>query len=519
MLRRRAGWLAAAALALVVLSACGGADPVLSPSPTPPVESPSPVPTVTTDADGRALPGFVTVSADLPPAQPAQNGLLAQTSHGWSLQTYRPQVEPVTNLDGVTPGFAATVQVVYAVSPDGKRYQLLELDPAKPIVIDSWTAGESVAYVRQCDPLDCPPTTPTELLDLLTGEFRPVGSDAAQMRIGATIAGSHRWWQDGSTQSALETAGNFTTSAESWLADSASPDGAYLAVVRGDEYSPYVTAGVGIVDVATGRLTDVATLWTEPLKCTPFRWRADDALDLSCYDPARATWRVFTVGPGAQEMKENKSATATPPATGPWVEPDFFVTDGVWAGPFTADAAERLAPDSSTIGLARNAGFEQLSVPDATVGTARIVGSVAGVLYVEATQANNLSLTTAWALRRGHVNVDVARRTTPCWANARPGRHAGLPRSGPHVVGDRAVTEPLDPMPGSAEPEGFATSIPHEAAAGQRGVAVAQPAVRRLAHGRDGGRCWRRDRAGCHPDHRGDIPGSDRIPDWSVGDG
>ena len=60
-------------------------------------------------------------------------------------------------------------------------------------------------------------------------------------------------------------------------------------------------------------------------------------------------------------------------------------------------AAERLAPEPSTIGLARNAKFVQLSVPDATVGSARIVASIAGVLYVEATQANNLSLNTAWA--------------------------------------------------------------------------------------------------------------------------
>jgi hypothetical protein len=73
------------------------------------------------------------------------------------------------------------------------------------------------------------------------------------------------------------------------------------------------------------------------------------------------------------------------------------VTDGVWAGPFTADADARLAPSITTMGIARNAGFQQLTVPDATVGAARIVASVDGVLYVEATQANNLSLTTAWS--------------------------------------------------------------------------------------------------------------------------
>ena len=84
-----------------------------------------------------------------------------------------------------------------------------------------------------------------------------------------------------------------------------------------------------------------------PIDCTPFRWRADNALDLNCYDPQDEQWRVITVGPGAQEAKENKSATATPPETGPWVQPDFFVSDGVWAGPFTADADARLAPDTT----------------------------------------------------------------------------------------------------------------------------------------------------------------------------
>ena len=36
-------------------------------------------------------------------------------------------------------------------------------------------------------------------------------------------------------------------------------------------------------------------------------------------------------------------------------------------------------------------------MPDAGVGAARIVAAVDGVLYVEATQANNLSLRSAWA--------------------------------------------------------------------------------------------------------------------------
>ncbi len=401
--RRRAAWLACAILALSVLTACDRAS--AEPTPTPSMTStiPSPQPTATTDANGRALPGFVTVSAELPAAQTAPAGVLSQTGPGWSLQTYRPQVESVTTFEGVTAGFPATVQVVYLVSPTGQRYQLLELDPTKPLVIDSWTAGESVAYVTQCDPLDCDPGAPTEILDLLTGELSPVTSLTsspaldADMHIGATLVGSHRWWQNDATVSALESAGHLSVVQHDWRAVSASPDGAYLAVVRGDDFSPYISAGAAVVDVATGALTDISKLWTEPIQCTPFRWRVDNALDLSCYDLTRATWRVFTLGPGAQELKENKSATATPPTAGPWVQPDFFVSDGVWAGPYTADADARLAPDATAIGIARNAGFKPLSVPDAGVGAAHIVASVDGVLYIEATQANNLSLASAWA--------------------------------------------------------------------------------------------------------------------------
>ena len=260
-------WLAGAVVAMVMLTACDKAAADPTPTPSPSVTVSSPEPTATTDADGRALPGFVTVSADLPAAQSAPAGVLSEAGPGWSLQTYRPQVEPVTTFSGVTPGFPATVQVVYLVSPTGQRYQLLALDPAKPLVINSWTAGESVAYVTQCDPLDCDPTAPTEMLDLTTGELSEVTSLTtttsldADMRIGATIVGSHRWWQNDATASALESAGHLTVVQHDWRAVSASPDGAYLAVVRGDEYSPYVTAGVAVVDVATGALTDIAALW------------------------------------------------------------------------------------------------------------------------------------------------------------------------------------------------------------------------------------------------------------------
>jgi len=394
--RRRAGWFAGAMLALAVLTACSRADADPSPSPSISLPSASPLPTVTVDPDGRALPGFVTASHELPAAQPAPLGLIDQTGPGWSLQTYRPQVDEVSTATGVLPGFAAAVQVVYLVSPEGQRFQLLELDPAVPLMIASWTAGETVAYVRQCEPLACDPAAPTQSLDLLTGALSPLDAIDDALVVGATLPGSTRWWQDGVATAAIESDGTPRTYGHAWVAASASPDGDYLAAVRADGPSPFTSAGLAIVDSATGALTDISMLWDEPLTCTPFRWRADDALDVSCYDATRNTWRLFAVGPGAHEMKENKSATATPPDDGPWVEPDFFVTDGVWAGPYTADGAARRLPSAHQIGLARNAGFEPISVPDAGVGSVRIVAAVRGVLYIEADQANNPSLVTAW---------------------------------------------------------------------------------------------------------------------------
>jgi len=413
--RRRWGALGAA-LALVTLVGCD--NPVANPTPTPTFSyaSPSPAPTNTTDADGRALPGYVTFNQELPPAQSVAAGLLARTGPGWSLQTYRPQVNEVSTVSGVVPGIAATVQVVYLVSPEGKRYQLLDLDPATPIVIESWSAGETVAYVTQCDPIDCDPAAPIQRLDLLTGALSPVAGIDVSMHIGTTAPDSVRWWQNAQSAASLDSDGRIVTVRQDWIAKSTSPDGDYLAVVRASEYSPYASAGTAVVDTATGIVTDLASLWPEPLRCTPFRWRADDALDVSCWDPERLVWRVFAVGPGAKEMKENKSATATAPEDGPWVEPDFFVADGVWAGPYTVDGAARIVPVDAAIGLARNAGFERLAVPDAAVGAARIVAVAKGKIYVEATQANNLSLKTAWV-------YDLA---SSAWLELGP-----LPPSGP----------------------------------------------------------------------------------------
>lgn len=391
-------WAAAAVVgaAAIGLGGCTptSTDPSPSASVIPAVESPSPVPSVTTDAEGRALPGFVTEHPELPPALPAPDGILDTTAAGWSLQAYRPEVAPVVLVSGITPGFEPTVQVVYLVSPEGRRYQLLELDPSVPVVIQSWTAREAVAYVSTCEPLDCDPNSPVQTLDLLTGEIAPVEA-VEGLHISATLAGSYRWWEQPSGGSVLDSRGSLRPLTQRWAAHSVSPSGKYLAVERVGSFNTVASAGMAIVDPSTGALIDLGRLWSEPLSCEPFRWRVDDALDVHCWDDSREMWRVFTVGPGATVMKENKAASATPPEEGPWVEPDFFVTEGVWAGPYSADAGERRRP-VATIGLARNAGFEVLTAPDAVAGTTRIVTSVGGSLYLEASPAHNPTLVSAW---------------------------------------------------------------------------------------------------------------------------
>lgn len=386
---------------LVAVSACSPATsaPSYSPSPTPVFQVPVPEPTVTVDADGRALPGFVTQSLELPGARETDSKTLADAGAGWVLATFRPSVGEAATINGTAPGREATVQVVYLVDPEGRRYQLLELDPAVPVIIDSWTAGETVAYVRECLPDACA-EAPTQVLDLTTGELSPADVEPG-FHVTATLPGttpgtSIRWWEDGTT-AILERAGGDRQFGRAWQASSISPSGRYLAVERAD--APRSSAGLALVDVHTGQITDVATLWPESLaSCEVFRWRPDDTVDISCEDPLRLTTRVFAIGPGAREAKENKTAMVQPPAEGPWVEPHVLVTDGVWAGPFVADAAAQ--PDSvhPQVGIARNAGFEHLVVPDAVGKSARIVAVHDGSVYVEAEANRGVrpGLTSAW---------------------------------------------------------------------------------------------------------------------------
>jgi len=384
---------------VVAVSACSPASsaPSVSPSPSPTAtfQVPVPEPTVTVDANGRTLPGFVTRSIELPGAREADSSTLADARAGWVLATFRPSVGEVATIDGVTPGRDAEVQVVYLVDPEGRRYQLLELDPAVPVIIDSWTPGETVAYVRVCQPDECA-TAPTQLLDLTTGELSPAEVGPG-FRVTATLPGSVRWWEDGAT-AILDRAGVLHPFGRQWEASSVSPSGRYLAVSRGDR-TAHATGGLGIVDGQSSSITDVQTLWLEPLDdCAVFRWRPDDTVDISCYDPIREITRVFAVGPGAEVMKENKTAQVTPEVAGPWVEPHALVTDGVWAGPFVADSSARPDAIHPQVGIARNAGFEHLVVPDGVGKSARIVAVHDGSVYVEAEANRNrrAGLTTAW---------------------------------------------------------------------------------------------------------------------------
>jgi hypothetical protein len=136
--------------AVFVASRLGGAETavaapsdsrVASPSPTP-TFSVSPTPTKTVGADGLALPGFVTNDPSLPSASELTDGVWKGVSQGWVLASYSP-----LSLDGSgsveLPPRARNI--VYLVSPGGRRYQALELPADSGWRLVSWRLGDEGA--------------------------------------------------------------------------------------------------------------------------------------------------------------------------------------------------------------------------------------------------------------------------------------------------------------------------------------------------------------------------------------
>jgi len=130
-----------------------------TPSETP---SPSPNPTET----GLAWPGFtgsLTVDPHLPSASAITRDVWASVEPGWSLISYR-EAWVAGDRGELGP------LVVYLVSPEGDRYELVNV-PGETVSVLAWEAGSATAAVSvqpEGDP------SYAGVLNLVTGEVTPV---------------------------------------------------------------------------------------------------------------------------------------------------------------------------------------------------------------------------------------------------------------------------------------------------------------------------------------------------------
>ena len=175
--RRSALRASVVAVAVVVVGAgvaygagrFGGAEVADSPSPSasPSVSSsPSPSPTPSPTDTGFAWPGFTgwdSVDPHLPEASVITREVWASSGPGWSLISYR---EAWTSGDREDRG----PQVIYLVSPEGERYELVPV-PGDTVSVLAWEAGASTAAVS-VQPDGDPPYF--GMLDLVSGEVTPV---------------------------------------------------------------------------------------------------------------------------------------------------------------------------------------------------------------------------------------------------------------------------------------------------------------------------------------------------------
>ena len=295
-------------------SPSASASPSNSASPSP-SSSPSPSPTITIDANGRTLPGFVTVDPSLPDALPLPAGIWDQTGPGWVLATYRPSVS-YYDFVGLAADEDMTKQVVYLVNPQGQRYQVLELDVNQPIRIESWLAGESSAIVRECGRWGCiSGEGASRALDLRTGTTTLHGTPFQEGEVLLTLADGTRVWAgsvDPVGGTTIERDGAFTSVGGDWHAffgdtSQPSPNGTYLPLLSFDsDAGNSSTMRTAILTLATGTVTPLPGLDAAG-NCWSNFWRSDGLLRVTCYDTAIGTGGAYLVDP----KTGNATATGT----------------------------------------------------------------------------------------------------------------------------------------------------------------------------------------------------------------
>lgn len=285
------------------------ASPGSSASSSPASASPSPDSTSQGehwgDITGLAAPGEVTVDPFLPDALPLPDGLLADTERGWVLATYSPIYLPAEYTEW-NP--VADVQVVYLVSPEGERYQVLELDHRRPMELLAWNAGDDHVIVRDersyqksSDAVD--PEEGWFSLDLSTGTVEPISLEIPEdvWPAGVTAAGLRLWvtfeWQeeegstttlyvtdlDGALINEIELGGGVFFREDQTATGGVDPSGDRIAWTR--------DRGLTLVGLRDGVTDTVAMEVPEGRACVFSTWLDEDRVLVLCAVPDD-TWEL-----------------------------------------------------------------------------------------------------------------------------------------------------------------------------------------------------------------------------------
>ncbi len=344
-----------------------------------------------TSPSDLALPGQVTVDPSLPSALPLPPGIWGQTGPGWVLATYQPQIQTWGD-DGISTTTETTRQVIYLVSPEGTRYQVLELDPNNPIRIDSWSAGETRAFVA-CGDFDSEVCSwgsgSTATLDLTTGVSTPYGEDAGADHIELTLPGSVRLWigaSDGSFPSTaaafLEHGGVFEPLGQGWEAPSLSPDGAWVSLDRWDANPDGTnTSRTGVVATATSAVMTLPDI-DPALGCSSYGWSEDDQVIEWCAQEGVDTNRWFTVDPATGVATEFVPVALGPNDAG--VNHSVWVAPGVWAGSYGLGDPWMRDDASPSVGIDDHGILKVLDLLDAngeSLVASAVRTAVDGIVY------------------------------------------------------------------------------------------------------------------------------------------
>ncbi len=341
-------------------------------------------PGATTAPLGLAAPGQVTVDPSLPDALPLPAGIWSRTAPGWVLATYAPHVAWWSN-DTQSLDVTVTKHVVYLVSPEGQRYQVLELDPYRVIQIESWRAGETTAIIREGSVTDGTAPLTIALLDLTSGDIAPYATPFSDGLVEMNFPGSARVWDTSEPGAYVERDGAFVPLTEGWHAIYNWPatralDANWIVVAQ---TSPGESgeSRTGLFSLATNgvkRLPELDALGS----CYPLGPVAQGHFAVSCYSGTDATVRHFDVDAASGAVTADPAVE--PPDDAVRVDHEIWISPGVWVGKFGVFEPE--ADMSNDVGVDDHGKLRRVVAFDArgdSCQTTYIASVVNGVLYLQ----------------------------------------------------------------------------------------------------------------------------------------